>query len=137
MSRKVKIGLAKYGGCAAFVATLAWLYISLRPFAELPLVDQYCVLCDALTVPGVVLIMVGLLIAISNTGALDGLFYALSFAIRSLIPGGRGKRDERYADYVDRRRENKLKGYGFLIIAGGITVAAALVFLALFYSVYQ
>ena len=136
MNRKVTIGLAKYGGCAAFVAILAWLYIDQRPFATAALVDRYRILCDAFTIPGILLIMVGLLIAIANTGTLDGLSYAVSFAIRSLIPWGRGKRDERYADYVDRRRANRLKGYGFLFISGCVTMAVALVFMWLFYSIY-
>lgn len=135
MSKRVKVNLAKYGICAAFVAAMAWLYISLRDFDGAKLVDQYRMLSDAFTVPGIILLMAGCLIWISNTGVLDGLGYVVSFAIRGLIPGGR-YRDEKYADYVERQRENRIKGYSFLFVAGGVTMAVAIVFMILFYNLY-
>lgn len=135
MSKRVKLLLAKYGGSAAFVALMAWLYINLRDFDGAKLVDQYRMLSDAFTVPGILLLMFGCLIWISNLGALDGLAYAVSFAIRSLIPGARYK-DEKYADYVERHREKRLKGYGFLFISGGVTMVVAIVFMILFYNLY-
>ena len=135
MSKRVKLLLAKYGGSAALVALMAWLYINLRDFDGAKLVDQYRMLSDAFTVPGILLLMFGCLIWISNLGALDGLAYAVSFAIRSLIPGARYK-DEKYGDYVERHREKRLKGYGFLFISGGVTMVVAIVFMILFYNLY-
>lgn len=135
MSKRLKTRLAKYGGAAAFVWLMAWLYISLRDFDGAKLVDQYRMLSDAFTVPGILLLMFGCLIWISNLGALDGLAYAVSFAVRSLIPGGR-YRDEKYGDYVERKREKRVKGYGFLFISGSVTMAVAIVFMILFYSLY-
>lgn len=135
MSKRVKARLAKYGGSAAFVGLMAWLYISLRDFDGAKLVDKYRMLSDAFAVPGMLLLMFGCLIWISNLGALDGLAYAVSFAFRSLIPGGRYK-DEKYADYVERKRENRVKGYGFLFASGGVTMAISIVFMVLFYSLY-
>lgn len=135
MSKRVKVLLARYGGSATFVGFMAWLYISLRDFDGAKLVDKYRMLSDAFTVPGILLLMFGCLIWISNLGALDGLAYAVSFAIRSLIPGARYK-DEKYGDYVERKRENRVKGYGFLFISGGVTMAVAIVFMILFYSLY-
>lgn len=135
MSKRLKVVLAKYGGCTAFVALMVWLYISLRDVSKATLLDWYRMLSDAFTVPGMLLLMAGCLVWISNLGALDGLAYAVSFAFRSLIPGGRYK-DEKYADYVERHREKRIKGYGFLFVAGGVTMALAIVFLLLFYSLY-
>ena len=133
MSKRVKVLLAKYGGSAAFAGVMAWLYISLRDFDGAKLADKYRMLSDAFTVPGILLLMFGCLIWISNLGALDGLAYAVSFAIRSLIPGARYK-DEKYGDYVERKQENRVKGYGFLFVSGGVTMAVAIVFMILFYS---
>jgi hypothetical protein len=101
-----------------------------------PLVEQYRILCDAFTVPGLLLIIFGSLLWVSNTGALDGLMYAVTTAVRFLIPGGRLKMEEKYGDYVERRREKPVRGYGFLLISGCVTMAISLVFMALFYAVY-
>ncbi len=135
MSKQIKVLLIKYGSCAVFVGLLAYAYIALRDFAGAELVDQYRMLCDAFTVPGILLLMFGAMIWSLNTGALDGITYAVTFAFRSLIPGGR-YRDEKYADYVERQREKRVKGYGFLLISGGAAMAVALIFMALFYTVY-
>ena len=134
MSKQAKTRLIKYGSCALLVAAFAYLYIDARDFAGAALVEKCLYLCDALTVPGVLLIMLGALIWVSNLGALDGIAYALAFTFRSLIPGMRGRKDEKYADYVERRRENPVRGYGFLLISGGITMAASLVFMVVFFA---
>lgn len=135
MSKRGKVLLAKYGGSGAFTAVLAYAYIALRDFDGAKLVEKYRMLSDAFTVPGVVLLMLGCLIGAANMGALDGITYAVGFAFRSLIPGGRHK-DEKYFDYVERKREKRIKGYGFLFIAGGVAMAIAIVFFILFYSIY-
>lgn len=136
MSKRGKILLAKYGGSALGVGVFAWLYVSSRDFLGQPLVEQYRILCDAFTVPGLLLIIFGSLLWVSNTGALDGLMYAVTTAVRFLIPGGRLKMEEKYGDYVERRREKPVRGYGFLLISGCVTMAISLVFMALFYAVY-
>ena len=129
MSKRAKSLLTKYGCCAAFVALLAYIYISARDFAGAELWEKLVMICDCLTIPGMLLILAGAMIWVSNMGALDGLSYAVTWTIKSLIPGGRATMDETYADYVERKRENKVTGYGFLFIAGGITMAVAVAFL--------
>ena len=128
MSNRAKTLLTKYGCCAAFVAFLAYSYISLRDFAGAELWEKLVMICDAFTIPGMLLILAGAMIWVSNMGALDGLSYAVTWAVKSLIPGARVSMDETYADYVERKRENPVRGYGFLFIAGGITMAVAIVF---------
>lgn len=128
--------LIKYGGCLLFVAIFAYIYISNRNFAELELVDRYLVLCDAFTVPGMILLMIGCLVWASTQGALDGLGYAIKITIATFIPGKRLEADERYGDYLERKRSNRAKGYGFLFYSGLATMAVALVFMGLFYSLY-
>ena len=135
MSNAWKTRLIKYGGSAAFVAALAYVYLSSREWDGISLMDRYRFLCDALTIPGVLLLMFGCLIWCANMGALDAISYAVGTCIRSLIPGARLGIDEKYADYVERKKQNRVHGYGFLFIAGGVTMAVAMVFFALYYSV--
>lgn len=134
---KLKINLIKYGCCAAFVALLAIAYISLRDFAGAELMDKYLILCDAFTVPGMLLILFGGMMWASSQGALDGLTYVVRYALFSLIPGKRLERDEKYGDYLEHRMQNRVKGYGFLFISGLVTMAVALVFMAQFYYLYE
>lgn len=142
MRRKLAVNLIKYGCCALFVGLTVWVFIALRETEELKLVDmklvdQYLILCDAFTVPGVLLILFGAMVWVSNQGALDGLAYCVRFAVFSLIPGKRLERDEKYGEYVERKSQNRLKGYGFLFWSGLATMAIALVFMVLFYHVYE
>ena len=134
MSKQARIRLIKYGAAAVFVGIMAYIYIAERDFAGAALVEKYWILCDAFTIPGILLIMFGSLVWVSNMGALDGIGYALAYLGRSLIPGMGGRTDEKYADYVERKREKPIRGYGFLLISGCITMAVALVFMALFFS---
>lgn len=136
MSSKVKANLIKYGVSIGIGLLLAYAYVALRDFSSEPLVEKYRILCDAFTVPGVLLLMSGLLMSISNAGALDSLGYIVSQGFSMLVPGkGLGK--EKYADYVERKRKNRVKGYGFLYISALLFLAVTAVFMILFYSIYQ
>ncbi len=139
MSKRLAKSLTEYTCCAVAVGLLAWVYLSQRDFAGAALVDKYRMLCDAFTIPGMTLLMIGLLSWVASQGALDGLTYCVRFAIFSLIPGKRVDRDEKYVDYVLRKREKRKegKGFAFLFHSGLVTMAVALVFMALFYSLYQ
>ena len=132
---KWQIRLIKYGCSAVVVGLIVWAYLAGHPIGAEKLHDQYRILCDAFTIPGILFLMIGCLVWASGQGALDGLGYVLSFATKSLIPGKR-KEVERYYDYVQRKREKRTKGYGFLLITGLVTLAVAMVFFALFFSVY-
>jgi len=129
----LKARLIKYGLCALFVAVMAYVYLLSRDFAGAGNRERYQLLCDALTVPGVLLVCAGALVWVSNLGALDGLFYGLRLAFRALIPGKRLQKEESYHDYVARRQEKRVKGYGFLLISGAVTIAASLLFLGLYF----
>lgn len=135
MSKRLKVNLVKYGISALICGILVWIYVSTRDFAAQTTMEQYRILCDAFTIPGLLALMFGLLLAISNEGAFDGVGYALSIAWKALIPGGRTKM-EKYFDYVERKREKRGGGFGFLFVVGGVCMAAALVFMVLFYRLY-
>lgn len=136
MSKATMTRFLKYGISVAVCALLGFWYLSQYDLETLNTLELYKAICDAFTIPGAVFLMSGLLMAVSNEGALDGVGYVMSFAVRMLIPG-KHHENKRYSDYVESRREKRVKGYGFLFIVGGICMAVALVFLALFYSVYQ
>lgn len=139
MSKRLAKSLTEYTCCAVAVGLLVWFFLSQRDFAGADLVGKYRMLCDAFTIPGVTLIMLGALCWVASQGVLDGLTYCVRFAIYSLIPGKRVERDEKYVDYVLRKREKRKesKGFAFLFYSGLATMAVALVFMALFYSLYQ
>lgn len=137
MRKRLIVNLIKYGACALFDALLIWAFLAMRDFRGLALVEQYRMLCDAFTIPGLLLIMFGAMVWVTNMGALDGISYCVRFMVFSLIPGKRLERDEKYGEYIERKSKNRLTGYGFLFWSGLVTMAIALVFYALFYSQYQ
>ncbi len=128
--------LLKYGITTAVCLALGAIYCLTRNFTELSLVGKYRLLCDAFTIPGILCLCVGALLWVSNDGFFYGLSYCLEIAWKALIPGGRRKM-ERYYDYVTRKREKKVTGYGFLFVCGGVCMALAIVFLVLFYRLYR
>lgn len=70
-------------------------------------------LSNAFTIPGSILLMLGLLVLISSTGAYDGLTYVLRWLRMTLLPFGASKH-ERYYDDVQRRR-TALSGSSLMI----------------------
>lgn len=133
MSTRAKVNLAKYGGCAVFTALLIWAYMGPRDFAAETLQNQYRMLCDAFTVPGLMMILAGALVWVSNEGALNGIAYCLRLAVFALIPGKRKDAYEKYGDYVERKKQKQVKGYAFLFWSGLTVMAVAMVFFVLYY----
>ena len=135
MSEKAKTNLIKYGSCLAFTALLAMVYLGDKNMSALTLQQQLRYVSDVFFVSGVLQLMTGSLIWASNQGALDGVSYGFSMAVRSLIPGGRSKKDERYGDFVERRRAKNVKDYRFLFLTGGILAAIGLILVVFYYAV--
>lgn len=139
MNKKARSNLLKYG-ITTFVAVLiASAVINLHGYDEaMTAADKYRILSDAFTIPGVVLMLCSLLVFVSNQGIFDGISYALRYAVKSLIPGLGGQKQERYSDYIERKREKGgIAGYAFLFHVGLVFFLIALVFIGLFYSAYQ
>ena len=137
MSKTLQKNLKKYGITVGLSLLLAYFYAAMRiDWANTEPVSLYRTLCDAFTVPGLLLVMSGLLMTFSNAGAMDGLGYVVVNGLKMLIPGG-GMKTETFKDYLERRRNNRVRGYGFLYVTGFGCLAIAAVFMILFYSVYQ
>lgn len=135
MKDSLRTNLLKYG-CTTLVGLgIACLVIygqtGFFALKELDSRNLYMVLCDAFTIPGVLILLTGCLMAVGNQGAFDGVGYALSVAAKMLIPGGRAS-VERYSDYRERKHEKKGGRFGFLLVDGGCFLAVALVFLVLY-----
>lgn len=125
--------LLKYGITTLVGGLLTWLTLDLHGFSStMPKLQQYRLLCDAFTIPGVILVMVGFLVMIANAGNFLGLGYAVKHAVKMLIPFG-NKKDERYYDYYQRKQQGKVTGYGFIFVTGVLFMAVAMVFFTLFY----
>lgn len=131
----VKYGIS-FGVCLIMAAVYVFARIEPAELGNTAPVDLYRTLCDAFTIPGTVSLMMGCLMSLSNQGALDGVGFLVSYAVKKLIPG-KGGDLERYADYIERKRENRAKGYGFLYVTGIVCLALAGVFMMLFYSIFK
>ena len=132
MSARTKKGLVKYACCTVVTVLLAWAYLSSRDFVNASLQDQYRFLCDAFTIPGLLMILSGALVWVSNEGAFHGVSYCLRLAVFALIPGKRKDGYEKYGDYVERKSQKKIGGYSFLFWSGLVTMGLALAFFVLY-----
>ena len=112
-----------------------WYYLQSRNYSSLNKINQFRVLADAFTIPGLLYSCIGLLLVISNTGVLDGVLYGLATAVRMLTPGA--KKRQRYDEFLYDRKEKKIKGLGFLLISGLLFLAIALFYMSKFYKIYQ
>jgi len=112
------------------------LRLDMKALDQVPLVELYRVLCDAFTIPGLLMLMFALLMSVSNSGALDGLGYVALNGLKMLIPGAAIKM-ERYSEYLERRRANRVRNYTPLYGTAAIFLAISAIFLALFYTVFK
>lgn len=93
----------------------------------------YLNLADAFTIPGMIILMVGVLVWLSTQGTFDMLAYGFKRGAGSIIPGYRGT-DEKFYDYKVRMDQKRPSGYCFLFISGGIYLLPAIVFNVLYYT---
>lgn len=135
MSSKVKSALLRYGISVGLCVICTVLMLTSSNLSGATLQETYRILSDAFSLPGLLVLFAGLLVWLSNEGALNGVTWMVTYAFKSLIPGLRGSR-ERYGDYVLRQQEKRVKGYGFLFLVGGVFLAIGIVFMILFNAAY-
>ena len=135
MRKSIKVGILRCLSAAAVGSAVAWWYGTSRWVEDMALVEQYRVLCDAFSIPGVMMVLFALLFSLNNLGALDTIAYLMSFLPRMIAPGAFGE-PEQLIDFVERRRLKRSKGYGFLYIVGFIFLGIAIFYLVKFYSVF-
>lgn len=137
MSYRKKIA-RRYIATAAAAALISFILLYLQGFWETSaLAQKYKILSDAFTVPSVILMSIAALIRISSEGVFDGISYALTQLGGVFIPNLREKyRHQRYYDFVTQRQGKTHRGYSFLFGVGILFAIIAVVFTALFNSVY-
>ena len=126
--------LIKYGISIGIATGMVILTLWLHDFWKISiLVDQYRLLTDAFTIPGITFILLGCLVALSNEGALSAIGWMLKRMFKFLNPFS-DKNIEKYSEYVANKK--RVTGYSFLFYTGILFSAISVVFLILFYSVY-
>ena len=135
MRKSRKVMLLRCLSTAAVGTAVAWWYATSRWEEEMELVLQYRVLCDAFSIPGIMMVLFAMLFSLNNLGALDTIAYLMSFLPRIIAPGAFGE-PEKLIDFVENRRMKRTKGYGFLYIVGFIFLGIAIYYLVKFYSVF-
>lgn len=131
----MKSRLFQYGITTVLAGLVSFFLIKGRyPGAGAAAAEKYHVLCDAFTVPGVILLMLGALLWVSGKGAFTGISWAAKNAILLLIPG-QGLNRESYPEYRARKLAGeKAGGYGFFFPVGAVFFLIGMVFLVLYYK---
>lgn len=99
--------------------------------------DMMSALCDACFVPGILLTGVGILVLVAN----DGFFDILSYGAHSLLvlfsALRRPEKHESYYDYKQGREARRKRPDRVVLWVGLIFLAAAVVFLIVYYSMLE
>ena len=132
----MKIGRAtvlKYGITIILAGLFTFFIAKGRyPGAGAPASEKYRALCDAFTVPAVLLLAFGALLWVAGEGVFVGIGWAMKNALLLMIPG-QGRNRESYAEYRERKLAGgKATGLGFLFAVGAVFLVIALVFLVLY-----
>ena len=122
--------------CCISGAAICFLICLLNHYAELESEQEKLrILCDGFTIPGVLMIGISGLIYVANKGAFYGLGYGLRTAKEILLPF-LPHEYVRYRDYVAKKKEKKVKGYLFILIAGLLFLAVGIILLIRFNVLY-
>lgn len=101
------------GAAMLLIVLFAYGYFGMTDWAE-----KCKVLCDAFTVPGLLLMLFSALVFLSNHGAFAGIGYGVGRFFKMLIPFLKYK-DETYAEYKERKYGNGgIKGYSCIFFSG-------------------
>lgn len=122
--------ILKYFLSFLVATTFFFLTISLRDiYSTTDQQEIYRTLSDGFAIPGVFFLCVGVLVWLSNQNAFDGIGYAVKHLFTMLIPLF-PKKHETYQEFRESR--NRVSGFGFLFIVGGLFLLLAIIFMLLF-----
>ncbi len=93
------------------------------------------ILCDAFTIPGIMLVLGSGLVFAANHGAFYGIGYGLRTVKDHLLPF-LPHEYVRYGDYIARKKEKKVTGYSFIFYTGLIFLVIAVILLIRFNILY-
>lgn len=136
MSESKKRFLIRFSASFVIGGALALLSLVLRGFfADVyEGKDLFRYLADAFTIPGLTLVLSGVLTWCTRQGTFDGMAFSIGLFFRTIFqPSTLAKKS--YPDYVAEKNEKRKEkpGYAYLYLAGGVYLVFAVVFLLLFY----
>ncbi|MBR2741023.1 MAG: DUF3899 domain-containing protein [Oscillospiraceae bacterium] len=136
MNKKI---ILKYAAALLLCCVITFWYVHSRGLSGKKASEQYRILADGFTIPGLLVTGFGVMMIISDTGTLDGVVFGMQQAFRMLTFQFLSKnKPQNYGEFKDRREEmrqlRKLRGggFGYMVITGGAFLAAAVVFTLLF-----
>ena len=98
--------------------------------------SRFHILSDAFVVPGMLILLSGVLVWVSNFGIFDTLGYAGSRVGSMFIPFYRKSFDHQtFYDYKESRKGKRISGYSFMFVVGGAFFIIGVVFLILYFAV--
>ena len=132
--KEIRSLIISYSVCFAIAAGLClWIIFAKGISSMTSKRTIFATLSDGFFVPGVLLFGFGIMYRIAAGGFLDGVSFGLKRAVLSLIPGGRLKKEENYAEYKERKAKARKKAKGWSpVITGLVFTVVAVIFLILY-----
>ena len=136
MKEETKVTLRNYAICVGIELVIAFLVIWSKGFFTDRAAVNLQILSDAFFVAGILMTLFAGMLYVSSEGALVGIGFVLRNVVLTFIPMGRA-RQERYADYRERKmREMKKNNDICILITGLFFLAVGIVLTLIWYSNY-
>lgn len=120
MNQEKKALLIKYLACFCIASLIAVIVFGINGFFSDNIGVNIQILSDGFFVSGIIFLMFGGLLFLSNEGAFVGIGFVLRNIIQAFVPMGR-KNHEFYAQYRERVLSQKKKTIDSCILYTGIT----------------
>ena len=136
MKQENRSSFIKYAICVGIELVIAFLVIWSKGFFTDRAAVNLQILSDAFFVAGILMTLFAGMLYVSSEGALVGIGFVLRNVVLTFIPMGRA-RQERYADYRERKmREMKKNNDICILITGLFFLAVGIVLTLIWYSNY-
>lgn len=136
MKQENRSSFIKYAVCVGIELVIAFLVIWSKGFFTDRAAVNLQILSDAFFVAGILMTLFAGMLYVSSEGALVGIGFVLRNVVLTFIPMGRA-RQERYADYRERKmREMKKNNDICILITGLFFLAIGIVLTLIWYSNY-
>lgn len=129
--KDIRSTVIKYAVTAFFGGIITAVTLMAHGFSEAAsAVERYTILANGFTIPGVILLMIGVLMLISKDGFFDMVTFGLGRLGKALIPFSK-KTDESFYDYKVRKSEQRLTGFSCVFVVGAVFLALGILFTVL------
>lgn len=136
MKQENRSSLIKYAICIGIELIIAFLVIWSKGFFTDRIEVNLQIMSDAFFVSGILMTLFAAMLYVSSEGALVGIGFVLRNVVLTFIPMGRA-RQERYADYRERKmREMKKNNDSCILITGLFFLSIGIVLTLIWYVNY-